>query len=417
MDTNIVKIGSGSYSTVYYYVKDGREIALKQYDSCNRQKLGFSPDCLKDLVIYHNVVDVDINDVEVYNNKFMLSMPYYGNNISKLRKDLSILDIKNVFRSVLMQLVNLHNYNIIHRDIKPHNIVYWQGFNAKLIDYSIACLSEINQKREVYTEWYRPPEICNGCGYGKSADVWSLGLVILECVVDQTVLPYTNTDRTEELAALYYYIKKMDRVGIKNLTSSTNNKYAEILKKAHSRDAELFNLIIQMISREPHLRPTAIECIDHHCFSGNIMLTRDRISDIYYHEFQVEYKLLKQTIEYIDNKFKTIQLLAIDSARIILNSIFIVSKLKRNQSVKRLLPVAVGISAKLIYDDIEAIIYMFEFNYISELELLKTLGYDIYCYIPKTSLCEKLLRDLTDKQKQDSKIKQLIDKIELELLI
>src|SRR5690606_34877314 len=103
-----------------------------------------------------------------------------------------------ISRDLLEQLLLLHQHQIIHRDIKPQNIVISDG-HAKLIDYGICSLSQIDPNREVITSWYRPPEVEAGKKYDNSVDIWSLGVVLAESVIGQPLVPYT-TSRKKHLS-------------------------------------------------------------------------------------------------------------------------------------------------------------------------------------------------------------------------
>ncbi|XBH87399.1 hypothetical protein VPH35_074861 [Triticum aestivum] len=96
-------------------------------------------------------------------------------------------------KQVLEGLLYLHHErHVIHRDIKPSNLLVNHKGEVKITDFGVSAVlaSSIGQRDTfVGTYNYMAPERISGSSYDYKSDIWSLGLVILECAIGR--FPYT----------------------------------------------------------------------------------------------------------------------------------------------------------------------------------------------------------------------------------
>ena len=106
------------------------------------------------------------------------SLPYDLLHLSEISK-FSETDLKIMFKQICVCIFNCHRQNIIHLDIKPENFLVTYDYNLKLCDYGSARSSGYTLgSSNIGTSFYRAPEIKEGYNTSKSADIWSLGILL-----------------------------------------------------------------------------------------------------------------------------------------------------------------------------------------------------------------------------------------------
>ena len=86
-----------------------------------------------------------------------------------------------------------HSKNIIHRDVKPENVLVSKNHVVKICDFGFA--RAVAAAGEAYTDyvatrWYRAPELLVGdVNYGKSVDVWAIGCLLAEMLTGDPLFP------------------------------------------------------------------------------------------------------------------------------------------------------------------------------------------------------------------------------------
>lgn len=96
-------------------------------------------------------------------------------------------EIKKIMRNCVRGLNYLHKNNIIHRDIKPQNMLIANNGKAKIADFGVSALFDTNDSlsKTEGTYHFMAPECCDPemeSFSGRAADIWSLG-VTLYCMI------------------------------------------------------------------------------------------------------------------------------------------------------------------------------------------------------------------------------------------
>ncbi|MBA0568101.1 hypothetical protein Golob_005616, partial [Gossypium lobatum] len=110
-----------------------------------------------------------------------------------------------ICKQVLKGLIYLHHErHIIHRDLKPSNLLINHRGEVKITDFGVSTIMTSTSglaNTFVGTYNYMSPERIIGGNYGNKIDIWSLGLVLLECATGQ--FPYSPPDQAAGWTSFY----------------------------------------------------------------------------------------------------------------------------------------------------------------------------------------------------------------------
>ena len=123
--------------------------------------------------------------------------------LSNFRK-LPLQSAKRYTREVTEGLRYLHNKQIVHRDVKPQNVLLGQDGVCKLADFGTASVlqeGDPGSQMIVGTPYYMAPETVRG-GVGKEGDVWALGVTLWQMLTGELVL-VQSMETTNDYAVLF----------------------------------------------------------------------------------------------------------------------------------------------------------------------------------------------------------------------
>ena len=186
-------IGEGGMANVYlgYDTILGRDVAIKvlRGDLADDEKFvrRFRREAQSASLLNHPNI-VQIYDVGEDDGNFYIVMEYINGQtlkqIIKKRKRLSISETIDIMCQLTDGLSSAHDSYIIHRDIKPQNIMILDDGMVKITDFGIAMAvnaSDLTQTNSVMgSVHYLPPEQASGRGSTIKSDIYSLGIMLYE---------------------------------------------------------------------------------------------------------------------------------------------------------------------------------------------------------------------------------------------
>ena len=114
--------------------------------------------------------------------------------------------VRNLFHQLLSGIEYCHRKHVLHRDLKPQNLLLTRNGELRLADFGLARAFGIPVRSfscEVVTLWYRPPEILFGSRqYDTGVDAWSAGCIFAELANGGRPL-FPGTDADDQLKKIF----------------------------------------------------------------------------------------------------------------------------------------------------------------------------------------------------------------------
>lgn len=224
---------------------------------------------------------VSLHDVIHTENKLMLVFEFMDKDLKKYmdtfgqRGALDAATIKSFMFQLLKGVAFCHDNRVLHRDLKPQNLLINTKGQLKLADFGLARAFGIpvnTFSNEVVTLWYRAPDVLLGSRtYNTSIDIWSAGCIMSEMYTGKPLFPgTTNEDQLQKIFRLMGTPSERSWPGISQFPEYKPNVHIYATQDLRlilpQIDQVGLNLLSQMLQLRPELRISAADALRHPWF-------------------------------------------------------------------------------------------------------------------------------------------------------
>eukprot|EP00743_Colponemidia_sp_Colp-15_P001682 GILK01001838.1.p1 GENE.GILK01001838.1~~GILK01001838.1.p1 ORF type:complete len:394 (-),score=37.18 GILK01001838.1:268-1449(-) len=179
---------------------------------------------------------------------------------------------------ILRGMKYIHSANILHRDLKPRNLLVNSNCDLKICDFGLARVDFGHDSRfttkamtdYVATRWYRPPEVLLAYRkYSKSIDMWSIGCIFAELLNRRPLFPGNDTQHQLEIITNALGTPPEDE--IRKYHAKSRQFMLSLGKKSPKTFESLFpdanptalDLLRKMLTFDPAKRISVTEALQH----------------------------------------------------------------------------------------------------------------------------------------------------------
>jgi len=285
--SRVEKIGEGTYGVVYK-AKDnssGNVVALKRI-RLDSEADGVPSTAIREISLLKELDHLNIVkllDIIHTDNKLFLVFEFLNQDLKKYmelyqnKNGLPINLVKSYLFQMLQGIAYCHTHRILHRDLKPQNLLLSTEGLIKLADFGLARAFGVPIRsftHEVVTLWYRAPEILLGCKYySTEVDIWSIGGIFSEMATHKVL--FKGDSEIDQLFQIFRILGTPDEKvwrGVSQLsdykTTFPNWTRQKLSTYNPQLDADGLDLLGKLLVYQPDNRMTARMALSHPFFRG-----------------------------------------------------------------------------------------------------------------------------------------------------
>ncbi|XP_073056398.1 cyclin-dependent kinase D-3-like [Primulina eburnea] len=277
-------LGEGTYGVVFKAIdtKTGQTVAIKKI-RLGKQKEGVNFTALREIKLLKELKDenvIELIDTFPHKGNLHLVFEFMETDLEAVIRDRNIVlspaDIKSYIQMTLKGLTFCHKKWVLHRDMKPNNLLIGSRGQLKLADFGLARVFGSPDRRfthQVFARWYRAPELLFGSKqYGPGVDVWAAACIFAELLLRRPFLQgNSDIDQLGKIFAAFGTPKPSQWQDLVYLPDYVEYQYVpgqplRTLFPMASDDA--LDLLSKMFTYDPKSRISAQHALEHRYFSS-----------------------------------------------------------------------------------------------------------------------------------------------------
>lgn len=282
---HVRKLGCGTYGEVVKVlstINPEEAFAVKKIFLDNEDDDGVPSTALREISLVRELNHpniVKLQSIIRTQGRLWLVFEYCDFDLKKLydlnSKPMNPIIVQSFMFQLLKGVAYCHNHRVLHRDLKPQNLLVTSEGTLKLADFGLARAFNIPFKHythEVVTLWYRCPEILLGCDvYDTSVDLWSAGTIMAEMLTHNPL--FVGDSEIATIFKIFRLLGTPDDTnwpGVRSLKNYSSTfprwKGEGIASKVTGIPPRTLNLLTNLVTLEPRSRLSALEALRHPYF-------------------------------------------------------------------------------------------------------------------------------------------------------